>query len=458
MPYATHRDRDPHQLEVESAPYPVSPLNLSMTSGYEPGVINLTWDEPAQQFQNTRFKIVGVNVWRAFDSEFGPYDRITELPVGANFWQDRTDNVLIPAEVVSDCFIIRGTNSTGSDYGRYVFKTQHPIVKAGSQAVPANSPDDVMVFVDDVRARILRVDGANGEVELDTTWYANAEQQNLDEPVTPGDNSVVTCAYRYNKTLLKTDLAQRIFYRVTTIGIPDALELADATCTDLRETPLERAAMTSQAEIEKLDYIWREGVRRNRWILFEGGERVKAFIKKHVGVPCPCISVHHQNHHQPQNDCERCYGSGILGGYEGPYDIIIAPDDAERRIAQRDVGRTVEHSYEVWTGPSPLLSQRDFIVKINGERYSIGPVRFPSNRGNVLQQHFNIGRLDELDIRYKVPVTAPCGVVAAQSGAGRVQPAIPPATNAAVRLTDKCNIPNEREIRGRTVTWKNITF
>ena len=458
MPYATQRDRDPHQLEIESSPYPVSPLNLSMTSGYEPGVINLTWDDAAQLFQNSRFQIIGVNVWRSFDSEFGPYDRVTTLPVGSNFWQDRTDNVLIPAEDVSDSFILRGVNSTGSDYGRYVFQTQYPIVKAGSQATPANSPDDVLVMVDGVQARVKRVDGFAKEVELDTTKYYNTEKQNQDTPVYPGDNSVVTCAYRYNRTLLKTDLAQRVFYRVTTVGLPEASDLSAACCEDLRETPLERAPVTSTSEIEKLDYIWREGIRRNRWILFQGGERVKVFIKKHVGPICPCRGPHYESFHQPQNDCELCFGAGILGGYEGPYDIIIAPDDAERRIAQRDVGRTVEHTYEVWTGPSPLLSQRDFLVKINGERYSIGAVRFPSNRGMVLQQHFNISRLDEQDIRYKVRVTAPCGVSANVAGVGRALPGIPPGSNAAVSLTEKCNIPDEREIRGRTVTWKNITF
>jgi len=141
-----------------------------------------------------------------------------------------------------------------------------------------------------------------------------------------------------------------------------------------------------------------------------------------------------------------------LGGYEGPYDIILAPDDAERKIAQRDTGRTVEHSYEVWTGPSPLLSQRDFIAKINGERYSIGAIRMPTNRGMVLQQHGTIGHLDEKDIRYQVPIDNPSRYLSNQ-----VQPAVP-QLNSPAQITDKSNIPVERQLRGRSVAWENTVW
>jgi hypothetical protein len=99
-----------------------------------------------------------------------------------------------------------------------------------------------------------------------------------------------------------------------------------------------------------------------------------------------------------------CYGTGYVGGYEGPYDILVAPDDAEKRISQTPTGRRKEHTYEVWTGFSPIVSMRDFLVKQNNERYSIGAVRRPTNRGNVMQQHFNIAYLDPGDIRYSVPI------------------------------------------------------
>jgi len=139
-------------------------------------------------------------------------------------------------------------------------------------------------------------------------------------------------------------------------------------------------------------------------------------------------------------------------GYEGPYDLLVAPDDAEKGISQREGGRTVTHAYEVWTGPTPLLSQRDFIVKKNGDRYSIGPVRVPSNRGMILQQHFNIGHLDEQDIRYRVPLSG-----TSQYALDHVQ-RIDVERYPGSEPTDKPNIPEERQEKGLTGTWENITY
>lgn len=451
MPYSTQRDRTPSPLEVSRAPWPAAPRNLFLTSGFEPGIFELTWDDPAELGENARFTLVGVNVYRSFDSEFGPFERLTQEAVGSRFWRDRTDNELIVEEDVSAQFILRGTASAGMDGARYVFQTTHrPIVKEGSQGIFADYPGDVRVFVDDVEARVLRVYGQTGEVEIDPRMYPDTSSQNLYPAVIPGPDSVVKCTYRRQRSLLRTDLAQRVFYRVTTVGIPADVDPTVVQPQDLVETPLDSAVSTHTQEIEKLDYIWREAVRRNRWILEQGGERVKVFLRKNTGTICPCVPDWH--HKQPQNNCLTCYGTGYMGGYEGPYEVIIAPDDAEKRIVQKDIGRTVEHSYEVWTGPTPMLSQRDFLVKLNGDRYSIGPVRNPSARGTYLQQHFTIGHIDEKDIRGRVPVGSPIKYAAVQFAPSG------PEYSAEAEPTDKQNIPDERELKGRTPVWENIEY
>jgi hypothetical protein len=249
--------------------------------------------------------------------------------------------------------------------------------------------------------------------------------------------------------LVRTDLAQRIFYRVTTVGYPISCSWAEATPDSLVETPIGHAAATNTIEIEKLDNYWREAVRRNRWILEQGGERARVYLRKVVGIQCSCYD---QIHKQPLGDCHLCYGTGILGGYEGPYELILAPDDAERKVTQSELGRNVVHSYEVWTGPQPLLSHRDFILKIDGDRYSIGPVRRPTNRGTILQQHFTINYVDEKDIRYKVPVGDPVKFAATQFAPSG------PEFEANDQITEKTNIPDEREYRGRSLAWKNANY
>ena len=455
MPYATDRDRNPTNQELEQVEQPAAPTNLFLTSGYMPGVYDLTWDSPADLSLNSRFHICGINIYRSFDSEFGPYDRLTDFPIGSIFWRDQTDKVVVMNEVVEDDqWVIRGRCSTGMERERYVFHTQQrPVIRETGQAIPAQSPLDVQVFVDGVAVPVKRVQGESGEVEIDYKAYYDVALQSLDRPQAILDTSIVTVSYRYARSLLRTDLDTRVFYRLTTVGLPVTLPLDKAQPQDLIETPLERAAFTSNKEIEKIDWIWRDAVRRNQWILSQGGERVKVFLRKTVGQPCVCIDLFNATHKQGgQSDCPYCYGTGILGGYEGPYDIVVAPPETERRIAQRDIGRTQEMTYEGWTGPSPLLSMRDFLVKINGERFSIGAVRMPTNRGMVLQQHFNVSIMDEQDIRYSVPLDNPQGLLVTQTG-----PIVPPQ-HLPPRITDKPNIPNERELRGRTASWENIVY
>lgn len=449
MANSTNRDRAVELLELTKTPWPAPPLNLSMADGTL-GVIDLRWDDPSYLTLNSKFQILGVNVYRSFDSEFGPYRRITELPLGATFWRDETDNELVVDEDVSGNFILSGAASAGADEKRYVFQTLHyPIVGEAARGIPTNKPTDVRVWVDGVEALVKSVYGNTGEVELDVSYYPDVTKQTYYQPVVPGPQSRVTCTYRYTRSFLKTDLGQRVFYRVTTVAVPVGCNLSLLQPQDLIETPIEHAAATNTFEIEKLDWIWREAIRRNRWILEQGGERVRVYLRKSVGLPCTCISYHHK---QPMSDCTKCFGVGIIGGYEGPYDLIIAPDDAERNIAQTETGRTERHQYEVWTGPQPLLSQRDFIVKLNGDRYSIGAVRMPSNRGNLLQQHFNIGSFDEKDIRYQVPVGDPIKFAAIQFAPRG------PEFGGAVERTDHHLIGDEREYRGHTKTWKNQNY
>ena len=449
----SNRDRNVTTLEYTKTPWPLPPLNLTLTSGWKPGVYDVRWDDPTNLSVNQDWEIVGVNLYRSFDSEYGPYERVTQLPVGATFWRDQTDVELIPDErVTPDRWVFFGVPASGDQLPLYVFRTLlAPIVQPGSQNIPTTNPDDVQVFVDGVLARVYRVSGSVGEIQIDPREFPNVAIQKYDGAVIPqSPEQDVTVTYRRMRSFLRTDLGQRVFYRACSVAIPRGCRAETLTSEAFVETPLENAVATSNQEIEKLDYIWKEAVRRNRWILEQGGERVKVFLRKNAGIPCPCVPDTY--HKQPQSDCLKCYGTSFLGGYEGPYETIMAPDDAERRIAQKDIGRTLEHTYEVWAGPAPLLSQRDFLVKLNGDRYSIGAVRMPTNRGMVLQQHFNIGHLDEKDIRYQVPMDNPVRFSAVQFGPQG------PEQGGPTPITDNSSVGDDHELRGRTLAWENAMY
>lgn len=426
---------------------------------------------------NSRWNIVGVNIYRSDTGERGPYFRVNRVPVQTLFYRDRTDIVEEPSEVIpwNGGWVFRGDSPNNKGWR---IRTRHrPMVKRPDdslgvdyEAVPADSPFDVEVTIDGQRAVVVGVFGPTGEIDISTeqVWDQSTETF-IDPPIPTATSSVVVRYYwqKSNKLERSLDRRWKVFYRLTTV----AVDPTGQSPTGLVETPLGFSPPVSPMESEKLDYIWREAVKRNRWILEQGGERVKLFIRRAVGVPCDCMwdARLREWAKQPLNMCLRCYGTGWKGGYEGPYDLIIGPDDADRNVMQTINGRRLEHSYEVWIGPSPMVSQRDFIVKQNGERYSIGPVRRTQVRGVVLQQAFTIGHLPSSDIRYRVPVSrlqlerlpwpetrytnpedAPCEDVDPYP-IGCDPQATPMATEVA-------RIPDGREQRGRTPVWANLTY
>lgn len=433
------RDRVPNILEVEDPAVPLPPLNIQVSSSFQKGSFDIRWSNPSELQVNTKFNILGVNIYRSFDSEFGPYFRLTPVPIGSNFYRDQTEVTVALQEDVSNSFTGRGPE-THPD-GRYVFRTKHrPLFLQTFPGIEDCLALNVFVTVNGEPSLTSRIVSDTGEIELWRTPRFDVINQTRILPNLPEkDTDVVLATYKYIKNIIKTDLDPRIYYRITTV--------VQVNGNRLIETPLERAAQSNNQEVERINWIWREAVRRNSWILDQGGERVKIFIRRLSGNQCGCTSDEFK---QPSSDCLACFGTGILGGYEGPYDLTIAPDDGEKNIAQSNRGRTKEHTYDSWTGPNPLLSQRDFIVKLNGDRYGIGAVRMPSNRGAQLQQFFTISHLDEQDIRYQVPVLDTAMLMSPET-----RYMIPGRGEANPIMTERDTIPDEREERGFSVTYEN---
>lgn len=453
-PFDGYKDRPTSPLEFDGNPWPWSPLNVNVQWAFNSPfpAFDLRWDPPEALPTNGNFQVLGVNLYRSFNSEWGPYQRINTTPMGGGFYRDATLNAVVQEEVVTAAqWLARGADDQG---GRYIFRTQnYPIISptapdfSGTTA-PARRPDEVRVTIDGVPVVPAAVYGQTGEVELSTLNLYDLSANTQSPPLLPKPDSVVRVTYQYNLLNITRAQFQRIFYRVTTVGV-------DSWTGRLVETPLDRAEARFHHQMENLDYIWREAIHRNQWILQQGGERVKVFIRKQQGPPCPCLD---SDLRTPRNNCLVCFGVGVRGGYEGPYEIILAPPDVERGLPQSEFGRNETMSYDVWTGPSPLLSQRDFFVKLNGDRYSIGPVRLPTNRGNVLQQHFNVWLMAINDVRQQVPVRGTEDLAYPQTRRRTWDQTADVDKVDYPQITEKCKIPDEREERGRTVAYENIVY
>jgi len=420
-----------------------------------------------QGVNNTAWTIVGVNIYRSDNGQRGPYVRVNRVPIGSLAYRDHVDNTLIEDEVVrwDGDWLSKGTDPNNADW---IFRAKFtPMVKSEGQAVAANAPTDVTLKINGVVVPVQAVFGPTGDVTLINQPSWDLARERWVPPVLPSEYSAVTVTYRYNANLIPTDLdrTNQVFYRLTTV----AIDPTGTSPSGLVETPLGYCPPVGLAEVETVDWVWREAKRRNLWILEQGGERVKLFKRKVSGLPCPCYIDPETREYgqQPSARCPTCFGTGYVGGYDGPTDIIVAPDDAERRVSQTPNGRRLEHGYEVWTTENPSITQRDFIVKQTGERYSIGAVRRPAVRGLPLQQHFNIQYLDEQDIRYRIPVTGTDDLPWPETRYTN------PEKSACVEAdpfpvgfdyqaspmgSEVPKIPDGREVRGRTPVWANTTY
>lgn len=424
---------------------------------------------PCPGKSNSTWAIVGVNVYRSDTGERGPYFRVNKVPIQTNFFRDRTGLLAVTDEVVRwDVSWIYKGDAPNQKLWR--LQTRNiPLAKANDGNQYADSPTDVIVFIDGLRAQVNAVNGRTGEIDLSgmSVWDPSTETWvNPPLPKADGTSSVVVdYSWRRHELMTNLDNIAKVFYRVTTL----ATDPTGTTPSGLVETPLGHSEAIAAINSEKLDYIWKEAIRRNRWILEQGGERVKLFIRRVTGTVCNCSWDERLLEYtkQPVNNCLSCFGTGFLGGYEGPIDLIVGPDDAERRVAQTANGRRLEHTYEVWTGPSPMMSQRDFIVKQNGERYSIGPVRRTGVRGVTLQQAFQIGYLDSHDIRYQVPMVGLEALAWPETRYTRPEesPCVESDPHpvgfdyqATPMGTEVPKIPDGREQRGRTPVWANIMY
>ena len=426
---------------------PFAPRNILVTSPYNVGMQDVRWDNPRIIPQNSGLQILGCNVYRSTDSQFGPYIKITDAPVTVLFYRDQTKEELVVNEDATQT--LRYDLEPDGEWR--IYSRYKPIVIAGSNGKISTSIHDVKVEINDGDGTFLEMpafalNGVTGEIQLiSNPVYNNAVQQVIPPRLPKPPNGRVRISYRYLKYEVSTVLTQRLFYKVTTV----AVDPKDSSKTI--ETPLEEVSDRSAFDIEMIDWVWREAIKRNMWILEQGGERVKVFVRKWMGEKCPSYQY---NYAQSHNDCKLCYGTGIIGGFDGPYDIIVAPPETEKSIELADLGLHIRYDWASWTGCYPLLYDRDVVVRQNNERYAIGPVNPQGSRGAIYQQHFTMSYIDQGDIRQQIPITGgQDNVPPAWDAFRQAQP-----TDASPVINDKPGVPKERMIRGRTVSFENIAF
>jgi hypothetical protein len=417
------------------------------------GVLDIRWDNPSEYAEHNGLRVLGVNVYRCYDTPYGTFSKLNASPVSALFFRDTTRELSVVAEDA-----LSRLDPGQNPKTEWVVRTAHyPIVRPGTNGQTATSVTDVQVQVDTgdgtgYRAVVpFRINGQAGEVILNTNRIYDPLTNRYMDAVLPNLlTGGIRISYSYVDGLIATNINRKVYYKITTVA-------SDENTGVTKETPLEEVEAKSPYDMERIDYIWAEAIRRNRWILEQGGERVKLFLRKWNGVPCPCTDSKYGQSKRigigRDVVCPRCYGASYVGGYEGPYDLIIAPPETEKSVQLGDVGLHVTYDWQTWTGPYPLLNDRDVIVRQNNDRFYVSHANPQGSRGAIYQQHFNLTHVDSLDPIYAIPIDGgQLGVPQAWNAYRSDSP-----SQASPVIPVKPNL-GPGQVTGRTPTFENIVY
>jgi hypothetical protein len=416
----------------------------------------------------------GYNVYRAFDRPEG-WQKLNKYPLPIHFWRDQT-------ELRRETFTVEAGNwKEDGELGHYIVKLPHtPYAKWGDdqrrvRAITTNSNQDVAVMFnqDGNWMRPARVIGLDREVWIKVDRTLPEGGAVSDFPVTPG---LPEQSQTYTKPSGTTGPLEVTSVQVTYFTIDNFVDIfstlirtfytvvpVGADGNELHKPGDPASEYVDSYQVDKMDYMQAEMVRRNQWLFEQVGEPSWLMFRRTKGKICGCVQT---GTGQPRTACPACYETGIVGGYLGPVAMLyIDPDTAAVRTLNEG-GVKVERDSRSYLGPTPIVQDGDMIVRRNGERLVVSGVTYKMPRGVILQQEFTTSLLPPGDTRYLIPVVQDTfpptiydpektpGFLDPRTGVFTPDPNQPPAGAEPVREIN--TQPGGDRQTGRTITFGRV--
>ena len=405
---------------------------LIILSGAVPGIRDLSWEHDPNP------DVVGYMPFRSEDrgSDWRP---LTGFPVPGTRYRDVTSLEDVIYDVTESDWVSRG------DGGYWILRVPHRPIYATilqGRAILASQPEHVQVWIDDKPVHPPRIDALKGDIWLPNA-YGLTRDMDWRERLFPtaGPGSVVRVSYRRLTNYVDVAPDSRSFYAVVPV-------LSNGSLMHTPGAP--GTEVVNIMEVDKMDFMQAEMVRRNAWLLEQAGEPVHLLMRRTKGKACSCLTGG-----QARTGCTVCYETGIIGGYYGPYDVLFLDPDSEAVREADEGGVKVTRSSRSFMSPSPVIQSGDLLIRRNGERLVIGPVVYKSPRGVLVQQDYTVERLNTGDTRYRVPLRPPLSPKAfhpafEQSPGAMGDPVTNPADDPT-KLWENPQVPV-----GRTIPFANI--
>ncbi len=140
---------------------------------------------------------------------------------------------------------------------------------------------------------------------------------------------------------------------------------------------------------------------RNMWILKNTGILMDLYVRKTEGEHCPDCwdDVRGQ---AINSKCEKCFGTGIIGGYEPMLQIYVRQKPAVQQLDLASQGYMINSNPGLWTISSIKLHNRDILINPEGRMFSITSANISHAAGYYFHQELQAKEVDPMDVKYHI--------------------------------------------------------
>jgi len=342
----------------------------------------LIWDTP---FYDSTGGLSGFNIYRSFDSPFEGYKKINHNPVTVKEFNDNMSLTLVEEKPLNKMNITIGCDDfmvltlSSNSYSNFYLSEETDLVIPVNEDRTFKNPS--RNFYTSVFAEVL-LDGRRivpsyiegNQIYINLSWILGSDSVYKKYRDAPVEDFLVRY-YSAERDPYQHTMQDRVFYKVLPLNHKGE-----------EITSLDNSTFAEYTLTQDMDWVWKAALHRNFWLIWFGGESCLVYLRKWSGEICSCQTKRNDK----QVECAGCYGTGIKGGYVGPYEIKVLFESSNRNREFSPYGNRMTEERKGIMIPLPYLRNGDVVIKKDGTKLVLGDVENIVNRGIILQQEFNL--------------------------------------------------------------------
>lgn len=140
---------------------------------------------------------------------------------------------------------------------------------------------------------------------------------------------------------------------------------------------------------------------RNLWILKNTGQLFDLYTRKYEGEKCTkCYDPIRGR--AATTDCDVCYGTGFVGGYEPQFQLYVRQKPAQTDLGITPEGYVYNNTPGAWTISTIMIKNRDILINPQGQLFTVLSSHVNQAAGYLFHQELMLKELDPTDPLYKM--------------------------------------------------------